>query len=332
MPKLIQIKTCDEYCEILKEIDPEGSKFPGIKDKPNRKALVDEIIDSARRVNIVRKIPKKRKNCKVDSDFWNPKNDKFNPKFGAVELKKDGQFDEAVWLIFLHIHFGEDCGCGSSCSPIQKSCLNLLKEFYSKFGSNSRLTFKEFKKYDLKKFLSIPGMTKQNLNSLGSYSNHRQREKYEPEYIYRILSEYRDKFLSSHGNFSDLIKSISPKTKKYPEWYFKYLFSLLFPRPKRIFRFGRLAVFDFLATLGNLDILPLEPDSTHLLEATGPLKGANALINNDKNIKNSKNDYILYIEQIVDNLDDSLKIGKHALEDCLCNWQKKFPHCKLAQK
>ena len=173
-------------------------------------------------------------------------------------------------------------------------------------------------------------MTTQNIKSLGKYSNHRQNERYAPEYIYKILSEYRDKFLSSNGNFSDLIRSIRPKTKKCPKEYFKFLFDLLFPKPKGIYRFGRLAVFDFLSMLGNLDILPLEPDSTHLLGATGPLKGANVLINNNKNIDDLNESDVLDLEQKVDKLDDTLKIGKHALEDCLCNWQKKFLIVNLA--
>ena len=85
-----------------------------------------------------------------------------------------------------------------------------------------------------------------------------------------------------------------------------------------IYRFARLGKFDFLAMVGKLGIVPIEPGSTYLRGSSGPLKGAKLLFFNDKSVKCDFD----ALQTQVDKLDDYLKIGKQAIEDSLCNWQK----------
>ena len=327
MNKGSKVPSTQEINELLSQYSSNNVEFLGIKDYSNKNALAEVIKNSSRQVNDIRKIPKALKNKPINPDYWDPKEDIFNAKFGAVELCKDGQLDEAVWLIFLHTHFGdeEDCGGGGGCTPTPSGSSNLLKGVYGSFGLKPVWTFEEFKS-EHENFLSTPHMTKENIKGLGKFSNHRKRETYDPEAIYRVLREYKEKFLNPYENFSEMIEKIEDEIKRNPTEYFKHLYNRLDQTKYHIYRFGRLAIFDFLAMLGNLEIIPIEPDSVHLKGSSGPLFGANALINGDKSKKKFKVDEVLNLEEKIDKLDKELNFGKQVLEDSICIWQKKFPY------
>src|SRR5438093_2062714 len=51
-------------------------------------------------------------------------------------------------------------------------------------------------------------------------------------------------------------------------------FRALYESMDAVVGFGRMARFDYLALIGKVGLVPLEPDSTHLKGATGPVAGA----------------------------------------------------------
>jgi len=70
--------------------------------------------------------------------------------------------------------------------------------------------------------------------------------------------------------------------------------------------------------VGKLGLLPITPGKTYLDGATGPLRGARLLVDNNA----TSNTSIDRLESILKSLDLSLNVGKQVLEDSLCNWQK----------
>jgi hypothetical protein len=80
--------------------------------------------------------------------------------------------------------------------------------------------------------------------------------------------------------------------------------------------FGRTARFDYLAMIGKAGLAPIEPDSTHLRTATGPVAGARRMFETDVRLS------IAQLEALADDLGDYLQVGMQAMEDALCNWQK----------
>jgi hypothetical protein len=85
-----------------------------------------------------------------------------------------------------------------------------------------------------------------------------------------------------------------------------------------VWRFGRLAKFDYLSMLGKLDLADIEPGSTYLEGATGPAAGARLLFAGD-----SKADIpLVRLDQLLKEMEAKLAVGMQALEDALCNWQK----------
>ncbi|RYZ79961.1 MAG: hypothetical protein EOP06_26200 [Proteobacteria bacterium] len=83
---------------------------------------------------------------------------------------------------------------------------------------------------------------------------------------------------------------------------------------KNVFRFGRLATFDYLTMIGNLGIASVRPGTAYITASTGPLKGAQLLFGAGIN----KHE----LELKVSRLDSNLNVGAQVLEDALCNWQK----------
>ena len=92
-------------------------------------------------------------------------------------------------------------------------------------------------------------------------------------------------------------------------------------------QFGRLGKFEFLALLGRLNLVPIEPGSPYLKGSTGPLAGARLLYTGSTTAKAKTDD----LDDWLIELDAHLEIGMQAMEDSLCNWQKspeQFVHFK----
>jgi hypothetical protein len=86
----------------------------------------------------------------------------------------------------------------------------------------------------------------------------------------------------------------------------------------QVYRFGRLAKFDYLAMLGKLGLADIEPPSTYILEGTGPLAGARLLYCGSKKDKSRDNE----LDNWLIELGKDLGVGQQVIEDALCNWQK----------
>jgi hypothetical protein len=95
-------------------------------------------------------------------------------------------------------------------------------------------------------------------------------------------------------------------------------FDVLYNEMRGIYRYGRLAKFDYLAMLGKLDLAAVEPGSAYLGGATGPVSGARLLFAGDKGADLSPD----YLDTQLVELDARLGVGMQVLEDALCNWQK----------
>ena len=79
--------------------------------------------------------------------------------------------------------------------------------------------------------------------------------------------------------------------------------------------FGRTARFDYLTMVGKLGLAAIEPGSTYLQGATGPLHGGRLLFSD-----NTLTRPVLDARLV--ELDTFLGVGMQVLEDALCNWQK----------
>jgi hypothetical protein len=253
------------------------------------------MIASLRRLDYTRAI----KARDISGDRVDPASELFEPERAATLLVRQGRRDEAIWLTFLAIHFGQHGRHG----------WRMLRDIYSGLGSGT---------WTWNRVSSNPSSfrkwLRQNIGGIGgAFGNHRKYETLNPD--------------SPQGTAS-VIESFVACCSPSPAQWFDSLSRTIGNNPYNVFdaaydglaiaRFGRLAKFDFLALLGRLDLAPISPGSAYLTGATGPLRGARLLVDGDPASKtNAKS-----LDTVLQQLDETLNVGMQVMEDSICNWQK----------
>ena len=246
------------------------------------------------------------KNRGIHPNRADPDSDMFDPERAALFHTRNGNPDEAIWLIFLSIHFGKHGRHG----------WRMLRDVYSGLGAA---------RWSWDRVSAQPGVFRKWLkenraNIGGAFGNHRK---------YETLA------VDSKSSTALVIESFIRQCGPSPSAYFAALTRSNGNDPMKIFdaayeafaipRFGRLAKFDFLALLGRMDLAPLKPGSAYLRGATGPLRGARLLVDGDANSRTNPDS----LDEILQRLDQTLDVGMQVMEDSICNWQKsprKFVH------
>lgn len=295
-------KRANEIDRSLIDFSAKRHRLQGVADFQARDTLVWQMIASLRRLDYTRAI----KSRNISSERADPTSGLFEPERAAALLARQGQRDEAIWLIFLATHFGQH----------GRHAWRMLQDVYSGLGSRtwtwSRISANPS---------SFRQWLRQNVNGIGgAFGNHRKYETLNPD--------------SPQGT-ANVIESFVACCSPSPAQWFDSLSRITGNDPYKIFdaaysgltieRFGRLAKFDFLALLGRLDLAPISPGSAYLTGATGPLRGARLLIDGDPTSTTSAKS----LDMILQQLDDSLNVGMQVMEDSICNWQKsprKFIH------
>src|ERR1700733_427018 len=280
----------------------EDTVLVGLSDKLARRTLALQMIASLRRLEYTVIL----KNRDIHPNRANPNSDMFDPERAALLHARNGDFDEAIWLIFLSIHFGKH----------GKHGWRMMRDIYSGLGGG-QWTWRRVsaRPTDFRKWLRA-----NRANIGGAFGNHRKYETLDAD---------------SRSSTATVIESFVGLCKPSPSGYFSALVRSTGNNPTKIFdvaycslkiaRFGRLAKFDFLALVGRMDLAPISPGSAYLRGATGPLRGARFLI--DGTPKSSRNAEDL--DQVLQRVDQRLKVGMQVMEDSICNWQKsprKFKH------
>lgn len=287
----------------LVAFDAEVGALPGIKDARSRSTLVGQIIDSLRRIEFAYFV----RDSRIDSDRADPKNVIFDPIRAAVFHMRRGDFDEAIWLVFLSTHFGKHSADG----------WRLMRDVYGGLGQEV-WSWKRVSE-DPKKFSNWLARNERKLSADGvsrRFSNHRKYETLKASSragTGAVIESYVS-WISPPRTHLQFIREVQKKIGQNPKDVFGHLYISM----KAVKRFGRLGKFDFLTMLGKLGLAPIEADSAYLSEATGPLRGARLLFGGDIEAPLSAKE----LEVLLKKLDSKLSLGMQVLEDSLCNWQK----------
>lgn len=286
----------------IKSYERKIEKLPGIISHDSRTCLIMQLIDSIRRVEFVLRIP--QSNRPFSDGVLHPHKAAFDPLKAAVSLKRNGNNDEAFWIIFLATHFGKN----------KNSEWGLLRAVYGNVGQNPIWSWQKVCA-DPNAFIQWIDSNTAILKTHGSFGNHRKYESLKPSITGAAIKSYID-WINSFGNHAQMIEEIKKMQKNNPQNMFSYLYDSM----GNVKRFGRLGKFDFLTMIGKTGLAPIVPNSAYMKEATGPLNGAQLLFYDA--IKKKPN---------VEELDKKLSVlgeflGQsfcmQILEDALCNWQK----------
>lgn len=246
--------------------------------------LSRQLLDSIRRVEYFKKLQK----SSISINRTNPNSNLFDPIRACYALQKN-DFDEACWLAFLTVHFGENYNYK----------WKLTKNFYNNLNGTSIINWNTV--VSNKNAVTDWVKRYKKHNTKFKFGNHRKYESINQ--LDQVINSYIDIILSKGGHKNLFL------TNKNPKQQFEYLYNNM-----NIYRFGRLAKFDYLCFLSKTNLANIEPNSCYLAQSTGPLRGAKLLFGSNLNNKE--------IEEIAIDFADYIGVGYQELEDAMCNWQK----------
>ncbi|MET3025337.1 hypothetical protein ABXT06_01545 [Flavobacterium sp. UW10123] len=283
----------------LQTFKQQTRSLPGIGIVQRESCFIRQIIDSVRRVNYVKLIAE-RTNNPIVAD---PSNIAFDPLKAAAWYNKQGNINEAFWLVFLATHF----------SRHHRTKWNLVKDVYSGL-TNDVVWNWEAVSGDVNGFKNWLNDNVLALKARGKVGNHRKYQSlgaYNPTGTGAAVSSYID-WIGVDNNHQSLIDRAFLAAGNDPKLLFKHLYISM----NAVMSFGRMAKFDYLTMVGKLGLLDIEPDSTYMDGATGPFTGGRLLFGGNPNRR--------LLDSYFSELDECLQLpfGMQVIEDAVCNWQK----------
>lgn len=287
-----------------KLLEHHNNKRPllGIVPPENLEPLVEQIIDSVRRIRYVDALRHRR----LSQTRLDATSSDFDPIRAAILRLESGEVDEACWLIFLAIHFGKH--------HITK--WGLVRFFYSAHNQGFTWDWKRatFNPDAIIDWISVN--YQEFIKSGYKFGNHRKYESMNPAsrgFTGVVLRSYVQ-WVQNHGGHQALFDDAILKANGDP----KAAFSLLYKSMDAVTRFGRTGKFDYLTMVAKVGVTAIEPGSAYMTSATGPYSGAMLLFQGRSNGTTPRP----VVDRWLTELDADLGVGMQVIEDALCNWQK----------
>ncbi len=289
----------------LRAFDRARRQLPGIQLPLNREAFIEQLVESVRRIKYISVI----RGLELSPLRTDPSSELFDPLKAAVLYARQGQIDEAFWLVFLSVHFGKN----------RRTGWRLARDVYGRLGDQRHWDWTRTSRHPerFRQWLAANESTLRGGDGVPRrFGNHRKRESLDatsPNGTAAVIDSYI-RWVHPPRTHEGLIHEALQYVGGNPRAGFDYLYWSM----RVVRRFGRLAKFDYLTMLGKLCLARIEPGSTYMSGATGPLRGARLLFGGDTDvpIKTSA------LDEWLVQLEAELDVGMQVIEDALCNWQK----------
>jgi hypothetical protein len=287
----------------LLSFDKEHRPLLGIRDKERRSVFVEQLLESIRRVRYIAVVREQE----LSDRRGDPNDDLFDPIKAAILHQRDGNIDEAFWLVFLFVHFGKHARAG----------WRYAREVYGRLGEGSRWDWVSVSAdpAGFREWLAAhQGQLKRGGVSLfGNHRKYQSLDAFSPVGTGAAVESYV-RWVDPPRTHEEIMDQALKSADGDP----RQAFNVLYRSMKVVVSFGRTARFDYLAMVGKLGLAPIEPGSTYMQQSTGPVKGARLLFAGDPeaSLRAAELDASLV------ELEAELHVGMQVLEDALCNWQK----------
>lgn len=286
----------------LDRVISDGLPLPGIDAVENKATLLEQMVESIRRVDYVAAIAARP----ISIDRVDPRSEYFDPIRAAVLKTQSGDVEEACWLIFLATHFGK----------AGKTGWLLTKDIYGALDGAHNWTWPLVSTNSVAMSRWIAANYTVLKDRGGKFGNHRKYETLNParsNSTGEIVESYVN-WVMQHGSHQALFDHAMAQSGSNA----KAAFRMLYKSMKAVRRFGRTGKFDYLTMIAKVGISPIEADSTYMGQATGPVKGARLLFGGRASADISARE----LEGKIQQLNNELGVGMQVIEDALCNWQK----------
>lgn len=296
--------TAKALLDGLSQYETSHGPLASLARSNRRNVFVEQVVESIRRVRYARSLI----NANLSQSRADPHCDAFDPLRAAVLKSRAGDFEEAVWLVFLFVHFGKH----------QAGGYRWIREIYGRNGDPRLWTWTEVSADPIgfRSWLAANQNRIQNSCRPGGFGNHRKYESLDANSSSgtgTTVESYVE-WIRPHSSQQQLIDWAVTEARGEQGT----AFHLLYRSMGQVKRFGRTARFDFLTMLEKLDLAPIRPKYAYIAQATGPRRGAKLLFFNNPLAQASSRT----LERKVSDLDAMLGVGMQVLEDSICNWQK----------
>jgi hypothetical protein len=279
--------------------------LPGIQPPANRAAFLEQFFESVHRVRYIARGVLARDIAPGRAD---PSSDLFDPVKGAALKARQADHDEACWLVFYFAHFGKNLNTG----------YRLARDVYGALGHGPAWTWQQTSAdpESFRRWLTTHQATLRGDIPPRHFGNHRKyvsKHPTDPGGTGEAFVSYV-RWVLAHGSHRALFDAAAA-----PGHSRRDTFRTLYRSMAAVASFGRTARFDYLTMLAKLGLADIEPGSTHMTGATGPLAGADLLFGTDRTTATPRqlDRWLVELEAAL-----GVEMGMQVLEDSLCNWQK----------
>ena len=285
-----------EIDEALLSFHQEQHPLPGIEDQNRREALIEQMVESIRRVSYVRTLGERD----TSPRRTDPADEMFDPLRAALLHQRAGNLDEAYWLIFLAVHFGKSARTG----------WRTTAEVYGQLG-DGRWDWARTSR-DPTAFRQWLATHQDKLRQNAGFGNHRKYQSLRASSRTGTGATVESyvQWVEPSRTHADLMS----EALRQSDGDVRVAFHALYRSMNSVVGFGRLGRFDYLNMVSNLGLSPIESGSTYMTGATGPVLGARLLFAADLPPRT--------LDKRLIELESQLGVGMQVIEDALCNWQK----------
>ena len=287
----------------LAVFDRQKLPLPGIRGAARRDALIEQLIESIHRIRYIDLI-RTRDVSPLRAD---PTSDLFDPLKASVLHHRQGNIDEAFWLVFLSVHFGKN----------RRTGWRLAREVYGVLGTAPAWDWARVSQNPqaFRQWLAAHRATLQGADGVARhFGNHRKYQSLDAHSASGTGAAVESyvRWVAPPRTHPQLIADAQTAVGQDRRQVFDYLYRSM----KVVASFGRMAKFDYLTMVGKLGLAPIEPGSAYMPGATGPLTGARLLFGKPKAGAANLDGKLVQLDG-----DLKLQFGMQVLEDALCNWQ-----------
>lgn len=275
--------------------------LPGIQNPAPRTAFIEQVLESIHRIQYFPAIRARA----ISPLRIDPSNDLFDPLKGALLMHQQGKVDEAFWLAFLAVHFGKHLNAGWLTT----------RQVYGQLGNGNLWDWNTTSQNPVG-FRNWLSANHQNIvRRVGNHRKYLSLNANSPTGTGAAIESYVN-WVGPARSHHALIQDAHVNVGQNPRATFEYLYNSM----DAVASYGRLGKFDFLTMVAKLGLAPIEPGSTYMHGATGPVPGAKLLFGGSTTANLNLTDLDEWLIDLEAYLNQPL--GMQVLEDSLCNWQK----------
>ena len=294
--------TAATLSEQLDDFSQEVRELPGIADPAIKAVLIEQMLESMRRVRYVSVIRTRH----ISPLRIAPDSDLFDPLKGAIHFDRLGDIEEAFWMVFLFVHFGKNKNTG----------WRLARDVYGRLGEVQQWTwalvnanpngFRDWLNDHQETLSGADGVARR----FGNHRKYQSLDAHSPAGTGAAVETYVN-WVQDAGGHRELFLRAQRECDHEPRIDFDYLYQSM----NAVASFGRTARFDYLTMVGKLQLANIEPASTYMDGATGPLDGGRLLFGNDHMRRRD-------VDGLLVRLDHYLDVGMQVLEDSFATGKK----------